>query len=93
MIRLLVADEDADAADLLADALRTHGYAVRAAYSEKQCLKLLGEFRPNLVLLLIPVAGFARQLRREVPVLDHGQVPKPVDLLVLIRLIRAALSD
>lgn len=90
-MKLLVADGDSDSADLLADALRTHGHAVRTAYREKQCLKLVGEFRPNLVLLFIPDATLARRLRKEVPVIDSEHLKKPVDLVSLMRLIRDAL--
>lgn len=89
-MRLLLADEDAEAADLLADALRTHGHAVRTAYRQEQCLKLAGEFRPNLILLFIPDAALAKRLRKEMPVIDSERLSKPVDLLELMRMIRHA---
>ncbi|MGH7138814.1 MAG: hypothetical protein ACREHD_23960 [Pirellulales bacterium] len=85
-----MADEDAEAADLLADALRTHGHAVRTAYRAEQCLKLVGEFRPNLVMLFIPDAALTKQLRKEVSIIDSERLSKPVDLVALMRMIRGA---
>lgn len=91
-MKLLVADKDSESADLLADALRRHGYVVRTAYREEQCVKLVGEFRPNLVLLYIADAALAKQLRKEVPVIESERPSKPVDLVALMRTIRDSLS-
>lgn len=87
-MKLLVADEDSDAADILADALRTRGHAARTAYRKEQCLQIVGEFRPDLVLLFIADALLARQLSKQVSVLDGERLGKPVDLVSLMRTIR-----
>lgn len=97
MARILVADVDKEAADVLASALRLNGHAARTCYSGMLCLKIAGEFRPDVVLLRQPGldAQTARQLRREVPVLTigaNGDVPEPVDMLTLMQAIRQALA-
>jgi two-component system CheB/CheR fusion protein len=49
--RLLVADDNSDAADLLADLLRLEGYEVRVAYDGRQAIEIAGSWRPQLMLL------------------------------------------
>jgi CheY-like chemotaxis protein/two-component sensor histidine kinase len=49
--RLLVADDNTDAADLLAALLEADGHAVRVAYDGEAAIRLAGEWRPDLLLL------------------------------------------
>lgn len=97
MAKILVADDDAEAADVLAAALRLHGHAARTGYSDQQCLRLAHEFRPHVVLLR--KSGFeaetSKQLRAEVPVITigpDGDVQEPIDMLTLMQLIRQTLG-
>lgn len=97
MAKILVADVDREAADVLAEALRLNRHAARACYSSNLCLKIIHEFRPDVVLLRRAGidAQTARQLRAEVPVITigaDGDVKEPVDMLALARLIRQALT-
>lgn len=50
-LRLLVVDDNVDAADSLALLLQRSGACVRAAHSGADALELLGEFRPTVALL------------------------------------------
>jgi len=66
--RILVVDDNHDAADTLAMLLQFLDYDVRTAYNGQQALDMAGEFRPDLVILDIhmPVMdGYeaAKQLR------------------------------
>jgi CheY-like chemotaxis protein len=66
--RILVVDDNHDAADTLAMLLQFLDYDVRTAYNGQQALDTAGEFRPDLVILDIhmPVMdGYeaAKQLR------------------------------
>ena len=87
-----MADSDAESADLLAEALRRHGYAVRTAYSQRQCLRLVSEFRPHLVVLFLPAADLTTQLRSEVPVINAAGLEKPLDVKAIVRLMHDALA-
>jgi PAS domain S-box-containing protein len=49
--RILVVDDNVDAADLLADALRIEGHEVRVALDGPQALSLAQEFGPTIALL------------------------------------------
>jgi CheY-like chemotaxis protein len=49
--RVLVVDDNDDVADCLAKLLRQLGYLARACCSAHDCLELLYEFRPQVVLL------------------------------------------
>lgn len=49
--RVLVIDDNADAADSLAELLRLQGHEVRTAHSGKEGIACAAAFRPNLVLL------------------------------------------
>ncbi|OON63162.1 hypothetical protein B0920_07090 [Massilia sp. KIM] len=49
--RLLVADDNADAAELLADLLRLEGYEVKVAYDGKQAIEIATAWRPELMVL------------------------------------------
>jgi DNA-binding response OmpR family regulator len=68
--RVLVVDDNEDAADSLAMLLSTRGDAVRTAYDGEQALETARAFHPDIVLLdigLPKVSGYevARQLRAE----------------------------
>ncbi len=70
--RILVVDDNADAADSLALLLRLGGHDVRTAYDGPAALDVAGIFRPEVVLLDIGLPrmdGFevARRLRAEHP--------------------------
>jgi DNA-binding response OmpR family regulator len=49
--RLLVADDNVDAADLLAEVLRLEGYAVEVAYDGQQAMDLAQQSRPDALIL------------------------------------------
>jgi PAS domain S-box-containing protein len=49
--RLLVADDNIDAADLLADVLRLDGYAVQVAYDGREAIRMAGQWRPDALVL------------------------------------------
>lgn len=57
MRRVLLVDDNRDAADTLADALCAMGYDVRAAYDGPQALELVSRFQPSLALLDIGLPG------------------------------------
>ena len=66
--RILIVDDNADAASLLHDALRIFGHDVAVAHDGPQALSLIGEFRPQAAVLDIglPVMDgyeLARQMR------------------------------
>ena len=72
--RILVADDNRDAADSLAFMLRIAGHEVRTAYDGQQALDLAETFRPQLALLdlgMPRVSGYdaARRLRQT----PHGR--------------------
>ena len=97
MAKILVADGDKEAADVLAEALRLNGHAARTCYSGKQCVMVAHEFRPDVVLLCKTGidAEAAKRLREEVPVITigpHGDVKEPIDILGLMQVIRQALA-
>ena len=84
--RVLVVDDNADAADTLAMILRMDGFAVDTAYGARQALDQAEAFRPDVVLLdlgLPEMDGFevARRIRsmrgfeavRLVAVTGYGQ--------------------
>jgi len=67
-IRVLIVDDNSDAAETLASALRLQGMAVEVAHDGPQALKAAPDFRPNVALLDIglPVMDgyeLARRLR------------------------------
>jgi PAS domain S-box-containing protein len=68
--RVLVVDDNVDAAESLAALLQVHGHEPRTAHSGPDALAAAGEFRPDLVLLDIGLPGMdgyaiARALRGE----------------------------
>jgi PAS domain S-box-containing protein len=56
-VRVLIAEDNADAADTLALLLRGVGYAVQVARSGPEAVALASEFRPQVVLLDIGLPG------------------------------------
>ena len=74
-LRILVADDNVDAATTLAALLEMHGHDLRIAHDGPQALALAGQFRPQLVFLDIGMPGMtgydvARRLRG-----DQGLAP------------------
>ena len=66
--RILIVDDNADAATLLCDALRAYGHDVQVAHDGPQALAIIGKFRPHAAVLDIglPVMDgyeLARQMR------------------------------
>ena len=69
-LRVLVVDDNRDAADSLAMLLRATGNEIRTAYDGLEALQVAGEFRPEVVLLDIGLPKLdghevAQRLRRE----------------------------
>jgi CheY-like chemotaxis protein len=69
-LRMLVVDDNRDAADSLAMLLRTIGNEIRTAYDGLEALQVASEFRPEVVLLDIGLPKIdghevAQRLRRE----------------------------
>ena len=67
-LRVLVADDNRDGADVCAEVLRLEGHEVRVAYSGADALAIGAEFRPQMVLLDLAMPGMdgyaaARQIR------------------------------
>lgn len=50
-VRLLVADDNVDAADLLGDVLRLEGYAVQVAYNGREAMQMAEQWRPDALVL------------------------------------------
>ncbi len=82
--RVLVVDDNGDAAELLAEALVGQGHAVEIAHEGSQALRKATTFQPDVVLLDIGLPGMdgfevARQLRtlgrdmRLIAVTGYGQ--------------------
>jgi CheY-like chemotaxis protein len=72
--RVIVVDDNRDAADMLADLLGAHGFPVRTAYSGTEALEVMGEYHPRIGILDIglpdmvgyDVAAAVRQLYNDV---------------------------
>jgi CheY-like chemotaxis protein len=67
-MRVLVCDDNADAADTLALLLRAHGHDVKVFYEGRACVREALEWRPSVAFLDIEmpeISGYAvaRQLR------------------------------
>jgi CheY-like chemotaxis protein len=67
--RILVVDDNADAADAIAMLLRSSGHEVHTAYGAPEALGRAAEMRPDMILLDIGLPGMngyelARELRR-----------------------------
>jgi CheY-like chemotaxis protein len=67
-VRIMIVDDNRDAADSLASLLQLDGHETRVVYSAQSALECAPEFRPKLVLLDIGLPGMdgyelARQLR------------------------------
>jgi two-component system OmpR family response regulator len=69
-LRVLVADDNRDAADTLGVLLRMWGYQVRVAYDGAQALQVLDEYRPDCLFLdigmpLVDGYAVARRVRQQ----------------------------
>lgn len=65
-IRVVVVDDQLDAADMLAAALELDGYEVQTATSGEHALPLIEQFRPHMVLLDVNMPGMdGRELTRQ----------------------------
>jgi len=74
-VRVLVVDDNIDAAEMLAEALRIHGHVVGVAHDGPAALALAGELQPDLALLDIglPVMdGFALAQRLKLSLAPHA---------------------
>jgi CheY-like chemotaxis protein len=72
--RILLVDDNVDAAEVLAEALRHAGHEVREEHDGTCALAALGEFRPDVILLDLGLPGMdgfevARRLRADP---EHG---------------------
>jgi CheY-like chemotaxis protein len=74
--RILVVDDNADAADMLAELLTIDGHQVKVAYSGQQALERAAEFQPAYVFLdigLPDMSGYQVATRmRELPGLESA---------------------
>jgi DNA-binding response OmpR family regulator len=80
-LKILVVDDNRDAAEMLAAILRHEGHTVWLAFSGRDAISLADEHKPALVLLDInmpEMSGFdvVRELR------DHNRAPRPILLAV-----------
>lgn len=87
-LNVLVVDDNADAADMLASLIETWGHKVRAVYGGREALEAIERDRPNLVLMDIGMPDLdgydtARIIRR-----DMSEVP--VHLIALSGYARAS---
>ena len=65
-VRVVVVDDQLDAADMLAAALELDGYQVQTATSGERALPLIEQFRPHMVLLDVAMPGIdGHELTRE----------------------------
>jgi signal transduction histidine kinase/CheY-like chemotaxis protein len=74
-VRVLVVDDNIDAAEMLAEALRIHGHVVGVAHDGPTALALAGELHPDLALLDIglPVMdGFDLAQRLKLSLAPHA---------------------
>ncbi len=67
-MRIVIADDERDAADTLAALLETEGHSVRAVYSGREALHAAANFAPDVILLDVgmpDISGYeaARRLR------------------------------
>jgi CheY-like chemotaxis protein len=68
-LKVLVVDDNADSAETLSELLPIWGHEARIAYDGESALRLVGEFRPDVVLLDIGLPGMdgfevARRIRQ-----------------------------
>jgi len=80
--RVLVVDDNVDAADLLSDALEGLGYEIRTVYDGPSALRAAAEFDPDIALLDIGLPAMdgyelARRLR------EHPPSQRPLRLIAL----------
>jgi CheY-like chemotaxis protein len=79
---LLVVDDDADVAELLAAVLESRGHSVRVARDGREGLRLVAEGYPDLVLLDVEMPFVTGpEMSREMLFRDRGQEEIPIVLL------------
>lgn len=66
--RVMVVDDNTDAANSVASLLRLHGQEVKQAYDGPSAVRMAGEFKPDIIFLDLVMPGLdgfavARQLR------------------------------
>jgi CheY-like chemotaxis protein len=81
-LRILVVDDNADAAETVAMLLRMEGHDIRMAHTGESALHLAAQFSPNAVLLDLGLPGLngyevARLLRQD------AHLPQPLTLIAL----------
>jgi PAS domain S-box-containing protein len=84
-LRVLVVEDNIDAAMMLASSLRREGYGVQSAYTGPDGLKLAQQWRPDIVLLDIGLPGLdgyevARRLRADPALGNAGAQMKLIAL-------------
>ena len=77
--RILVVDDNVDAADTLAMLLQVSGYETRVVYDPQQALKAMPEFKPHVAVLDIGLPGMsgyqlAKALRSGSPPFEGGLI-------------------
>ena len=74
--RVLIVDDNRDAADLTAILLEMHGHVVAAAYGGAHGIELAQQFKPDVVLLDIGMPGLngydVASALRKIPEVDHA---------------------
>jgi two-component system, chemotaxis family, CheB/CheR fusion protein len=86
--RVLVVDDELDAALMLAELLKLHGHEVRVAHDGHTALEVAGEWMPEVVLLdlgLPDIDGYevARRLRTQVGAQAGAQVSKSMRIVAV----------
>lgn len=56
-LRILVVDDNHDAADLIADFLEIHGHQAKSAYGGREAIEVAPQFAPHVVLLDLGMPG------------------------------------
>ena len=75
--RILIADDDRDTAEMLADLLGLHGFRVKVAFNGEQAVDLARSFKPGLAILDISMPVLNGYEAAWLMVNEHG-VERPV---------------
>jgi two-component system OmpR family response regulator len=78
--RVLVVDDDGDCREIVSEALRFEGYEVRAAADGREALAVIGDWRPELILLDVLMSELDGRAFREEQ-LGNGFADIPVLVL------------
>jgi signal transduction histidine kinase/CheY-like chemotaxis protein len=81
-LRVLVVDDNADAADSLSALLRAHGHQTRSAHDGIEAVEVTQEFHPDLILMDLAMPGLdgAQAARRRIRELPLPQQPEIIEL-------------